>query len=63
MPVAAALLANTHLGVVTVARRVGYDSEGAFSRASKRERGRSPIHRRAACDSAAAYITDEDAPA
>ena len=33
--------------VVTIARRVGYESEEAFSRAFKRARGRSPTHWRA----------------
>jgi AraC-like DNA-binding protein len=41
------LLATTDLGVVAVARRVGYDSEEAFSRAFKRERGLSPSRWRA----------------
>jgi AraC-like DNA-binding protein len=38
------LLATTDLGIVAIARRVGYDSEEAFSRAFKRERGASPSH-------------------
>jgi AraC-like DNA-binding protein len=38
------LLASTDMGVVGIARRVGYDSEEAFSRAFKRERGLSPSH-------------------
>jgi AraC-like DNA-binding protein len=42
------LLATTDIGIVTVARRVGYDSEEAFSRAFKRARGLSPSHWRAA---------------
>ena len=42
------LLATTELSVFTIARRVGYDSEEAFSRAFKRERGVSPSHWRAA---------------
>lgn len=46
--VAAQLLATTDLGVVAVARRVGYESEEAFSRAFKRARGLSPSHWRAA---------------
>jgi AraC-like DNA-binding protein len=41
------LLATTDLGIVAIARRVGYDSEEAFSRAFKRERGLSPSHWRA----------------
>ena len=36
------LLATTELSVFTIARRVGYDAEEAFSRAFKRERGVSP---------------------
>ncbi len=45
--VAKDLLATTSLGVATVARRVGYDSEEAFSRAFKRAFGRAPAHWRA----------------
>ena len=41
------LLATTELPVFTIARRVGYDAEEAFSRAFKRERGLSPSHWRA----------------
>ena len=41
------LLATTDLSVFTIARRVGYDAEEAFSRAFKRERGVSPSHWRA----------------
>jgi AraC-like DNA-binding protein/uncharacterized cupin superfamily protein len=41
------LLATTTLGVNTIARRVGYDSEEAFSRAFKRAYGRAPAHWRA----------------
>ena len=40
------LLATTDLSVFTIARRVGYDAEEAFSRAFKRERGVSPSQRR-----------------
>jgi hypothetical protein len=40
-------LLTTDLTVYDVARRVGYVSEEAFSRAFKRERGRSPAHWRA----------------
>jgi AraC-like DNA-binding protein len=47
MHVAKDLLAETDLGVVAVARRVGYDSEEAFSRAFKRAYGRAPAHWRA----------------
>jgi AraC-like DNA-binding protein len=48
MHLADELLATTHLSVVAVARRVGYDSEEAFSRAFKRARGASPSAWRAA---------------
>jgi AraC-like DNA-binding protein len=41
-------LLTSDLGVAAVARRVGYDSEEAFSRAFKRERGLSPSHWREA---------------
>ena len=42
MHVAQDLLASTDLGVLTVARQVGYESEEAFSRAFKRSRGSAP---------------------
>jgi AraC-like DNA-binding protein len=42
MHIAEDLLATTDHGVATVARRVGYDSEEAFSRAFKRSQGTSP---------------------
>ena len=42
MHLAQDLLATSDLGVLAVARRVGYDSEEAFGRAFKRARGRSP---------------------
>lgn len=42
MHVAEDLLRTTDLPVSTVARRVGYDSEEAFSRAFKRARGDAP---------------------
>lgn len=42
MHVAQGLLRTTELGVATVARRVGYDSEVAFSRAFKRASGLAP---------------------
>jgi len=42
------LLAWTDSGVATIARRVGHESEEAFSRAFKRARGLSPAHWRAA---------------
>jgi AraC-like DNA-binding protein len=48
MHLAEELLATSDLGIVTVAGRVGYDSEEAFSRAFKRERGLSPSHWRSA---------------
>jgi AraC-like DNA-binding protein len=48
MHLAAELLATTDTAVLTVARRVGYDSEEAFSRAFKRARGASPSHWRLA---------------
>ena len=44
---AADLLATSTLGVHAVARRVGYDSEEAFSRAFKRAYGSAPAHWRA----------------
>jgi AraC-like DNA-binding protein len=44
MHLAEELLATTDLGVAVIARRVGYDSEEAFSRAFKRARGLSPSH-------------------
>jgi AraC-like DNA-binding protein len=42
MHVAEDLLRSTDLGVASVAHRVGYDSEEAFSRAFKREHGQAP---------------------
>jgi AraC-like DNA-binding protein len=42
MHVATELLEHTELGVAQVARRVGYDSEEAFSRAFKRRYGHAP---------------------
>jgi AraC-like DNA-binding protein len=42
------LLATTDIGVAVIARRVGYDSEEAFSRAFKRSYELSPSHWRAA---------------
>jgi AraC-like DNA-binding protein len=47
MHLAEELLGTTDMSIVGVARRVGYDSEEAFSRAFKRERGSSPSHWRA----------------
>lgn len=46
MHVAGDLLGSTTLSVAAVARRVGYDSEEAFSRAFKRNTGRSPSEAR-----------------
>jgi AraC-like DNA-binding protein len=53
MHLAEDLLANTDSGVAAVARKVGYDSEEAFSRAFKRAHGASPSHWRIARQSAA----------
>jgi AraC-like DNA-binding protein len=47
MHVAEDLLGSTDVPVAVVARRVGYDSEEAFSRAFKRATGLSPSHWRA----------------
>ena len=47
MHLAEEMLATTSVGVATVARRVGYDSEEAFSRAFKRSHGSSPSQWRA----------------
>jgi AraC-like DNA-binding protein len=44
MHLAEELLATTDAGVGAVARRIGYDSEEAFSRAFKRAHGLSPSH-------------------
>jgi AraC-like DNA-binding protein len=48
MHLAEDLLATRDLTVAAIARRVGYDSEEAFSRAFKRANGLSPSHWRAA---------------
>lgn len=48
MHVAETQLGTTDLTVYDIARRVGYQSEEAFSRAFKRERGQSPTHWRSA---------------
>ena len=48
MHLAEDLLATTDVGVAVVARRVGYESEEAFSHAFKREYGFAPSHWRAA---------------
>src|SRR5206468_2761729 len=42
MRVAQDLLSTTEVTVAAIARRVGYDSEEAFSRAFKRSHGQSP---------------------
>lgn len=47
MHVARDLLRSSDLGVAAIARRVGYDSEEAFSRAFKRETGLAPAAWRA----------------
>jgi AraC-like DNA-binding protein len=44
MHLAVELLATSELSVSMIARRLGYDSEEAFSRAFKREQGSSPTH-------------------
>jgi transcriptional regulator GlxA family with amidase domain len=46
--VAENLLGTTDLTVYDIARRGGYQSVEAFSRAFKRERGQSPAHWRTA---------------
>jgi AraC-like DNA-binding protein len=61
MHLAEELLATTDLSVIAVARRVGYDSEEAFSRAYKRERGCSPSHWRAARATGSARAAQEAA--
>lgn len=48
MHIARELLATTSLTVAAIARRVGYDSEEAFSRAFKRATGHAPAHWRGA---------------
>ena len=48
MRVAQDLLATTEVAVAAIARRVGYESEEAFSRAFKRAHGESPSLWRAA---------------
>lgn len=67
MHLAEELLDTTELGVVPIARRVGYESEEAFSRAFKRAHGQSPGRwraRRSMTSSAAAgtpvAITDDE---
>ena len=57
MHAAEELLSSTDLGVGQVARRVGYESEEAFSRAFKRQAGSSPSVWRASRRSAAAIGT------
>jgi AraC-like DNA-binding protein len=44
MHLAAELLSTSDLGILALARRVGYESEEAFSRAFKRARGMAPSH-------------------
>jgi transcriptional regulator GlxA family with amidase domain len=44
MHLAEDLLTSTDLGVATIARRVGYDAEEAFSGAFKRHSGAPPAH-------------------
>jgi AraC-like DNA-binding protein len=58
MHLAEELLATTDLGVVAIARRIGYDSEEGFSRAFKRGHGLSPSHWR---DARAGGSLDADA--
>jgi AraC-like DNA-binding protein len=48
MHVAQELLSTSDHTIASIARRVGYESEEAFSRAFKRIRGSSPAHWRAA---------------
>ncbi len=48
MHLAEELLATTHTSVANIARKVGYESEEAFSRAFKRARGSAPSAWRAA---------------
>jgi AraC-like DNA-binding protein len=48
MHLADGLLASTDATVFAISRKVGYDSEEAFSRAFKRSRGSSPSHWRSA---------------
>ena len=52
MHTARSLLSSTELSVATVSRRVGYESEEAFSRAFKRAHGVSPGRWRAATNAA-----------
>ncbi|MFD2093208.1 helix-turn-helix transcriptional regulator [Blastococcus deserti] len=49
MHVAKDLLRSSDLGVAAVGRRVGYDSEEAFSRAFKRRTGLAPSSWRSSC--------------
>jgi AraC-like DNA-binding protein len=55
MRVAQDLLATTDVKVAAIARRVGYDSEEAFSRAFKRAHGQSPSLWRAGAGRAASW--------
>jgi AraC-like DNA-binding protein len=63
MHLATDLLATTDLAVYTIARRVGYDAEEAFSRAFKRERGASPSQWRATSRQASGTAVPRDPPA
>jgi AraC-like DNA-binding protein len=58
MHLAKDLLRSSDLGVGTVARRVGYDSEEAFSRAFKRETGLAPSSYRRSRNEEAGYRSD-----
>jgi AraC-like DNA-binding protein len=60
MHLAEELLATTDVGVAAIARRVGYDSEEAFSRAFKRARGLSPTYWRAGRSAVSAAATSRD---
>ncbi len=63
MHLAEELLLTTTIGVAAVARRVGYESEEAFSRAFKRARGASPSHWRAARANPSRGVEPTRAPA
>jgi transcriptional regulator GlxA family with amidase domain len=60
MHLAEELLATTDVGVAAIARRVGYDSEEAFSRAFNRARGLSPTHWRAGRSAVSGAATSRD---
>jgi AraC-like DNA-binding protein len=59
MHLAEELLDTTELGVVPIARRVGYESEEAFSRAFKRAHGQSPGRWRARDRGSQSTTTEE----